>query len=54
MSKAMLVTVPLVLLLLDVWPLQRLLPVGTSPCGPAPLPPLDRRQLRGNRLRLVW
>ena len=54
MSKAMLVTVPLVLLLLDVWPLQRLLPVGTSLCGPAPLPPLDRRQLRGNRLRLVW
>ena len=35
MSKAMLVTVPVVLLLLDIWPLQRLLPKTPGPAASA-------------------
>jgi tetratricopeptide (TPR) repeat protein len=54
MSKPMLVTWPFVLLLLDVWPLQRLFPAGlTTAASPAP-PPLNRKPLLGALTRLVW
>jgi protein O-mannosyl-transferase len=35
MSKPMLVTVPFVLLLLDYWPLERLLPINDQPSAPS-------------------
>jgi len=53
MSKAMLVTVPLVLCLLDVWPLQRLGRAGAIGSGPA-APPPTRKQTWKILKQLVW
>ncbi len=54
MSKAMLVTVPFVLLLLDIWPLGRLLPVATGRADgqAATLPAVP--SLPARLARLAW
>jgi Flp pilus assembly protein TadD len=53
MSKAMLVTLPFVLLLLDGWPLRRFAPAGGGPPGGTGCPPAGIRRLLAEKAPLL-